>query len=84
MMYNFQDLDKTPIPADQNWWLAFAPIVVVVILFYIIKKGMVALFLGNKFIARIFRISEERHLELMKRFEEQSIRIAQNKLSKKT
>lgn len=76
MIINFQNLEKAPIPADENWWIAFIPIVVVIILFYFMRKGILAVFTGNRFIAKIFRISKEQQLEMMKRFEKEAIKHA--------
>ncbi len=84
MRFDYQELEKVPSLADENWWLAFAPILIVIIIFYVMRKGILSFFMGNKMIAKLFRVSDEKHKKMMKRFEEQTKNFGKEKASKKS
>ena len=72
----FLQSNKMPSMADENWWLAFVPIVVVAIIFAVIYYGFRGILRGNKFLARLFRLSEEEHADLIRRSYEKSKELA--------
>ena len=65
---------NTPEP-DDYWWLAFVPLVVTAIIFFVVYWGFRRFLRGDRFIAKLFRISEEEQKAKMLEFQEKS-RIA--------
>lgn len=67
------------IPPEQNWWIALLPIMVVAILFFVIIISYNAILKGNRFVARLFMLNKEQHLDLIIRFREKSLQNAREK-----
>lgn len=61
-------------PNDADyWWLAFAPLVVTIIIFYIVRWGFLRFLHGDRFIAKLFGISEEEQRAKMIEFKNISL-----------
>ena len=73
LAYIIQESTKsTPKMSDENWWLAFVPIVIVTIMFFLIKWGFQSFFRGDRFVAALFRISKERQAEMIEDYKKRA------------
>jgi amino acid permease len=79
--FHFFQSENLPAPED-NWWLAFVPLLITAIIFFIVYWGFKRFLRGDRFIAKLFGISEEAQRAKMLEFQEK-VREEQEKENRK-